>query len=86
MSLRFEYIPKASSKSVGYLEAIYVKKEHRRLGAAKKLYEAGELWAKNQGCTQIASDTCNWNNESILFHENLGFHTTDTLVHFIKKI
>jgi aminoglycoside 6'-N-acetyltransferase I len=86
ISLRFGHITGATSKPVGYVEGIYVKEDLRKLGVARKLYEVGEQWAKNNGCTQVGSDTWDWNDDSIMFHEKLGFKNVCTLVCFIKNI
>lgn len=86
LSLRFEYIPGATSSPVGYVEGIFVKEQYRKKGIAKKLIDAGEEWAKKQGCKEIGSDTELHNKTSQVFHKKLGFKEDDILVHFIKKI
>lgn len=85
MGLRFEYVPKAKTRPVGFIEGIYVKDQYRKRGVARKLYDLGENWVKAKGCTEMASDTWDWNTNSILFHEKLGFDKA-VFVHFIKKI
>ena len=70
----------------GFHIVILVKENYRKIGVAKKLYKIGEEWVKSKDCTQMASDTWDWNKDSILFHEKLGFETAHTLVHFIKDI
>jgi aminoglycoside 6'-N-acetyltransferase I len=86
LSLRYEYIPGATSSPVGYVEGIFVKQEYRKMGVAKKLIDAGEEWAKNQSCKEMGSDTELHNKLSQAFHKKLGFKEDDILVHFIKKI
>ncbi len=86
MSLRFGHITGATSKPVGYVEGIYVKETFRKLGIARMLFEVGEQWAKNNGCKQVGSDTWDWNNDSIMFHEKLGYEKVCMLVCFIKNI
>ena len=87
MSLKFEHVHEATSSTpVGYLEGIFVKEKYRKIGVAKKLYEAGEKWAKSKGCAQMGSDTWDWNKDSIMFHEKLGFKVALPIVHFIKNI
>ncbi len=76
----------AKSSPVGFLEGIYVKEAYRRLGVAKKLVEIGEKWVKDHGCSQIGSDALDWNHDSILFHEKLGYKKIYTTVNFIKNI
>lgn len=86
MSLKFEHVHEATSTPVGYLEGIFVKEKYRKLGIAKKMYEAGEKWAKSKGCSQMGSDTWDWNKDSVLFHGKLGFKVAHPIVHFIKDI
>ena len=86
MSLRFGHVTGATSKPVGYVEGIYVKEDHRNFGVARKLYEVGEQWAKNNGCKQVGSDTWDWNDDSIAVHEKLGYKKVCMLVCFIKNL
>lgn len=86
MSLKFEHVHEATSTPVGYLEGIFVKEKYRKLGIAKKMYEAGEKWAKSKGCLQMGSDTWDWNKDSVLFHKKLGFKIANPIIHFIKNI
>ena len=86
LSLRYECISGASSSPVGYVEGIFVKEQYRKQGIAKKLIDAGEKWAKSNGCKEIGSDAELQNKTSRAFHKKLGFKESDILVHFIKKI
>ncbi|MBD3318657.1 GNAT family N-acetyltransferase [Candidatus Woesearchaeota archaeon] len=86
VSLRFEYIPGATSSPVGYVEGIFIKEQYRKKGIAKKLIDAGEEWVKSKGCKEMGSDTELHNKTSQAFHKKLGFKEDDILVHFIKKI
>ncbi len=86
VSLRHEYVPGATLSPVGYVEGIFVKKQYRKKGIAKKLIDAGEKWAKSKGCKEIGSDSKLHNKASQAFHKRLGFKKDDILVHFIKKI
>src|SRR5436305_1243865 len=45
------------SRPVGYIEGWYVAPICRRRRVGAKLVAAAEDWARNQGCTEIASDT-----------------------------
>ncbi len=85
-SIRSDYVEGAKSSPVGYLEAIYVRAEFRRSGVAKKLYAHAEWWVHEKGCTEIGSDTWNWNLNAQEFHLKLGFRKEDVLVHYIKTI
>ena len=76
----------ARSNPVGFLEGLYVKEAYRRKGVARELVESGEKWVKDHGCSQIGSDALDWNRDSILIHEKLGYKKLYTTVNFIKNI
>ncbi len=76
----------ARSRPVGFLEGLYVKEAYRRKGVACELVKIGEKWVKDHGCSQIGSDALDWNHDSILFHEKLGYKKIYTTVNFIKNI
>lgn len=85
-SLRYDYVEGASNSPTAYLEGIYVAKSYRKEGIAKKLLEQAILWAKEQGCNEIGSDTNIANQASIAMHLALGFSEKNRIVHFIKKV
>jgi len=58
---------------VGYLEGWYVDPEHRRQGVGRALVEESERWARNQDCTEFASDATVDNDTSRLAHLAHGF-------------
>lgn len=86
MSLRKDHVEGASSSPVAYVEGIYVKPLFRKLGIAAALIKKGEVWASNNNCTQIASDTECANEASIAFHKSAGFEEVNRIVCFIKRI
>lgn len=86
VSIRSDYVEGSKSSPVGYLEAIYVNSGFRERGVAKQLYEQGEFWISQKGCTEIGSDTWDWNLDAQKFHSKLGFKKDDVLVHYIKEI
>ena len=86
VSVRSDYVEGATSSPVGYLEALFVKPEFRGQGVAKGLCITAEKWALEKGCSQMGSDTWDWNKTSIEFHKKIGFMEEDILVHFIKDI
>ena len=63
--LRHDYVEGTETSPVGYLEGIFVEEEYRKQGFAKRLLEACENWAKEQGCTEFASD-CELDNTGSL--------------------
>ena len=86
LSIRTDYVEGARSSPVGYMEAIYVKTDYRSTGVARLLFEQGEIWLKEQDCTEIGSDTWLNNKAAQEFHLKLGFKKEDVLVHYIKNL
>lgn len=85
-SLRHDYVEGTQSSPVGYLEGIYVDEAHRRRGYARLLLSACEVWAKEQGCQEFASDCELPNEESLHFHLNVGFEEANRIICFAKKL
>ncbi len=84
--LRHDYVEGTSSSPVGYLEGIFVKEEFRKKGIAGNLLSACQNWAKEQGCTEFASD-CELQNESSLsFHLHHGFLEVNRIICFTKPL
>jgi aminoglycoside 6'-N-acetyltransferase I len=71
---------------VGYIEAWYVDPDLRRLGAGGALVKAGEAWALEQGCSEMASDCELWNTTSYQAHLALGYEETLRIIEFRKSI
>ena len=84
--LRHDYVEGTESSPVGYLEGIYVEEVHRRKGYARLLLAACEIWAKEQGCREFASDCELTNEESLRFHLNAGFEEANRIICFTKKL
>lgn len=84
--LRHDYVEGTKTNPVGYLEGIYVREEYRRNGVAKGLLECCEQWAKENGCTEFASDCELTNEKSIAFHNAAGFSEANRIVCFTKTI
>lgn len=84
--LRHDYVEGTDSSPVGYLEGIYVEEPHRRQGYARLLLAACEVWAREQGCTEFASDCELDNTESLHFHLNLGFEEANRIICFTKRL
>ncbi|WP_426351298.1 aminoglycoside 6'-N-acetyltransferase [Alloiococcus sp. CFN-8] len=85
-SLRHDYVEGTESSPVGYLEGIYVKDEYRNKGIAKKLVAECEKWAKEQGCSEFASDCELDNTDSLKFHLKIGFQEANRIIAFTKKL
>ena len=84
--LRHDYVEGTDSFPVGYLEGIYVTESYRHHGIAKRLLHACEVWAKEQGCTEFASDCELDNMQSLQFHLNVGFEEANRIICFTKKL
>ena len=85
-SLRRDYVEGTSESPVGYLEGIYVAENYRDRGIAKALLAACENWAREQGCTEFASDCELDNTASLRFHLNVGFQEANRIICFTKKL
>ena len=85
-TVRVDYVNGCSTSPVGFLEGLYVRPEWRRRGAARLLCRAVETWAREQGCSELASDTEIDNVTSQTMHEALGFTESERVVCYNKRI
>ncbi len=85
-SIRSDYVEGAIKSPTGYLEGIYVEPEFRKAGIATEFLRIGESWCKENGCSQIGSDTWLTHMESREFHKKVGFWEEEEIVHFLKNI
>ncbi|HOF90051.1 MAG TPA: GNAT family N-acetyltransferase [Armatimonadota bacterium] len=74
-SLRL-HAPGCETSPVGYIEGWYVKPKYRRYGIGRILVERLEIWARERGCTEMASDTDSDYPISAVAHERLGYRET----------
>lgn len=84
--LRHDYVEGTDSSPVGYLEGIYVAEPYRNRGIAAALLIACEDWARQQGCTEFASDCGITNTDSLRFHLATGFTEANRIICFTKKL
>lgn len=84
--LRHDYVEGTESSPVGYLEGIFVAEGHRRAGGARELLTACEAWARQQKCTQFASDCELANTQSQAFHQSMGFEEANRIVCYVKQL
>ncbi len=84
--LRYDYVEGTSTSPIGYLEGIFVDTSYRKQGYAKMLLASCEAWAKEQGCTEFASDCELHNNDSLRFHLNVGFEEANRIICFTKLL
>jgi aminoglycoside 6'-N-acetyltransferase I len=71
---------------VGYIEAWFVGELVRGQKLGRDLVQIAERWAREKGCSEMASDTWLENDASIAAHRRLGYHEAERLVHFVKKL
>ncbi len=81
-----EYGEGCESSPVGYIEGWFVYDQYRGSGVAGALTNAAENWAREKGCTEMASDTWLDNEVSIRAHAKLGYVEAERLVHFVKQL
>jgi len=72
LSIR-SYAEGCKSRSVGYVEGMFVTPENRRGGISQELLQAGEHWALKQGCFEMASDCEIINRKSLPQPTNNSF-------------
>ena len=84
--LRTDYVEGATETPTLYLEGIYVHSDFRKKGIASDLLQATIQWGRNQGCTELGSDTELTNLGSLQFHRKLGFAEANRVICFIRKI
>ena len=80
------YAEGCATSPVGYIEAWFVGELVRGQKLGRDLVQIAERWAREKGCTEMASDTWLENEDSIAAHLRLGYHEADRLVHFVKRL
>ena len=81
-----QYAEACETSPVGYVEAWYVDPHVRGQKLGRDLVSAAEQWAREKGCTEMASDTWLENEASIAAHLKLGYWEVGRLVHFVKQL
>lgn len=71
---------------VAYFEGWYVDEEYRRQGVGRVLFKTLCDWARQQGCTEMASDCDVTNGVSQKAHAAVGFTEDSQLVHFCMRL
>ena len=85
-TLRGDYVNGCESSPVGFLEGWYVVPEARHLGIGRALVAAVEDWARQRGCTELASDTLVANADAQRAHQACGFDEAERVVFFHKRL
>jgi aminoglycoside 6'-N-acetyltransferase I len=86
VALRSDYVNGTDTSPVAFLEGLYVAPAWRRGGLARALVARGEQWAREQGCSEFASDAVLENTASHAMHAALGFAETERVVYFRKRL
>ena len=85
LSLR-SYAEGCDSSPVPFVEGWFVVPDARRRGIGRALVAAAEVWARERGHREIASDTQLWNTDSQAAHLALGFEEAERAVHYRKSL
>lgn len=80
------FVEDCHTDHVGYLEGWFVVPEQRRKGIGRELVQNAESWARQKGCTEMASDAEVGNESSLEAHGRLGYAVTSRLVHLRKEL
>ncbi len=80
------YAEGCETSPVGYLEGWYVRPPWRRQGVGRVLVERAEAWARDQGCTEMASDAQLENLPGQEAHRHLGYQEVERIVCFRKPL
>ena len=81
-----DYAESCETSPVGYIDAWYVDEHVRGQKLGKEMVRLAEDWAREKGCTEMASDTWLENEASIAAHLKMGYDEAERLVHFVKKL
>ena len=84
--LRRDYVNGCETSPVAFLEGVFVRPEFRRSGVGRSLNAAVETWAREKGCTELASDTHLENADSNRFHSAVGFEETERVVFYRRRL
>lgn len=84
--LRYDYVEGTETTPVGYLEGIFIAENYRGRGYAKELLHKCEMWAKEKGCREFASDCEIDNDISFQFHKAMNFTEANRIICFTKKL
>lgn len=78
--------PSCITNRIGFLEGWYVDPRFRRHGIGRALNAAAEQWARERGCTEMASDTNEGYPVSPAAHRALGYRQIDDTLNFAKRL
>ncbi|MCO5197969.1 MAG: GNAT family N-acetyltransferase [Anaerolineae bacterium] len=85
LSIR-NYAEGSDNPRVPYVEGWLVDEPLRGQGVGRLLMRSAEAWAREQGFSELASDTEIDNENSIAAHNTLGFDEVGRTVNFLKSL
>ncbi len=80
------FVEDCETDNVGYLEGWFVEPDSRRKGIGMRLVAMAEEWAREHGCTEMASDAEVGNETSLSAHLIMGYEETSRLIHLRKDL
>jgi aminoglycoside 6'-N-acetyltransferase I len=80
------YAEGCKSQKVGYLEGWFVDEALRWQGWGGKMVKQAEAWAREQGCTEMASDYVPENTVSARAHHAMGYQVITQVVCLRKPL
>lgn len=80
------YAEGCRGEHVAFIEGWWVEDSVRRRGIGAQLMQAAEIWAREQGCEEIGSNTLLDNEISWKAHLALGWEEVERCIHFRKSL
>jgi aminoglycoside 6'-N-acetyltransferase I len=81
-----EFANGCEGRPVAFLEGVWVRPGHRKLGIGRRLIGAVEAWALAQGLRELGSDAYVAARASRACHRAWGFVETERVVYFRKRL
>jgi aminoglycoside 6'-N-acetyltransferase I len=78
--------PACETDRIGYIEGWFVAPEFRNQGVGRRLVEAGEQWARDKRCTEMASDTTSNHPLSPAAHKALVYQEVKRKFYYRKTL
>ncbi|MBJ7536254.1 GNAT family N-acetyltransferase [Marinomonas transparens] len=79
-------VPGSAQQETPYIEAWFVSPKYQGQGIGKRLIQAAEHWAIEQGFQELASDAQISNEKSICLHKKQGFKEIERIACLLKSL
>ena len=76
----------ATREKIGHIQAVHVKRGHRRRGVATGLVKASIGYLRSRGCSVVIAEADESNEASVGMLEKLGFSRRGRLVNYMKEV